>query len=94
MLLEGGNHPPDGENYGRFSHPDFDRHFAAALEATDLAERNALYRKAEEIAVEEAAWLFLYFRKRYRLLAPQVRDFPMNAIDRRYLKYVWLDYGK
>jgi len=94
MLLEGHNHPPDGENYACYKNPEFDRFFAAALESTDPAEQNRLYRKAEEVAVADAPWIFLYFLKRYRLVAPEVRDFPMNAIDRRYLKWVWLDNAK
>lgn len=82
--------PPDGENYARFSNAEFDRLYAEALAAVDPAQQNQLYAEAEKIAVEQAPWLFLYDRHDFRLLSKRVRNFPMNALDRRSMKYVWL----
>jgi ABC-type transport system substrate-binding protein len=93
MLLATSGIPPDGENYSRYSNPEYDRLYEAALAAVDPGEQNRLYKQAEEVAVQDAAWLFLYFRRDYRLLAPEVRGFPMNALDRRALKHVWLDHA-
>ncbi|NUN98373.1 MAG: ABC transporter substrate-binding protein [Candidatus Omnitrophica bacterium] len=93
MLLATSGIPPDGENYARYSNPEFDRLYEAALASVDPAEQNRLFREAERVAVEDAAWLFLYFRRDFRLLAPNVRGFPMNGLDRRHMKYVWLAGG-
>jgi peptide/nickel transport system substrate-binding protein len=90
MLLATSGIPPEGENYARYSNPEFDRLYEAALASTDSDEQNSLFAQAEELAVSEAPWIFLYDRRDYRLLSPRVRSFPMNALDRRYLKYVWL----
>ena len=90
MLVWGRNVPPEGENYARYSNPQFDRLFEEALKVTDVKEQNRLFQQAEEIAIEDAPWLFLYTLRRFRLVAPEVRGFPMNAGDRRFLKYTWL----
>ncbi|MBE7489962.1 MAG: ABC transporter substrate-binding protein [Candidatus Omnitrophica bacterium] len=90
MLLATASIPPDGENYARFSNAEFDRLYAEALAAVDPAQQNQLYAQAEKIAVEQAPWLFLYDRHDFRLLSKRVRNFPMNALDRRSMKYVWL----
>jgi len=89
MLVWGKNVPPEGENYARYSNPEFDRLFEEALRAVDPDEQNRLFREAEVVAVADAPWLFLYTLRRFRLVAPEVRGFPMNAGDHRFLKYVW-----
>lgn len=91
MLVWGKNIPPNGENYVRYQNDRFDELFEQALRVTDLAEQNRLFREAEEIAIDEAPWLFLYTLRQFRLVSPQVRAFPFNAADRRFLKYIWLD---
>ncbi len=90
MLLTTSGIPPDGENYARYSNPEFDRLYDAGLSAVDPSEQNRLFAQAEAIAVADAPWVFLYDRRDFRLLSPRVRNFPLNALDRRYLKYVWL----
>lgn len=90
MLLTTNNIPPDGENYSRYSNPEFDRLFEAALAAVDPNEQNRLYSQAEAVVVADAPWLFLYDRRDFRLLSARVRSFPLNPLDRRYMKYVWL----
>ncbi len=91
MLVWGKNIPPMGENYARYQNDQFDELFEKALSVTDISEQNRLFREAEEIAAAEAPWLFLYTMRRFRLVAPEVRGFPYNAGDRRFLKYVWFD---
>jgi ABC-type transport system substrate-binding protein len=90
MLLDGQNHPPEGENYSRYANPEFDRLYREALGATDPEEQARLFHEAEKVAAEDAPWVFLHFLRRFRLVQPEVRGFPMNAGDNRYLKYVWL----
>jgi len=90
MLLTTSGIPPDGENYARYSNPEFDRFYEAGLSAVDPSEQNRLFAQAESIAVSDAPWVFLYDRRDFRLLSSRVRNFPLNALDRRYLKYVWL----
>ena len=40
---------------------------------TDWAEREPLYREAERIAVEDAAWLFIYYYRDQALVKPYVK---------------------
>lgn len=89
MLLDGQNHPPHGENYTRYSNPEFDRLYREALAARDPAEQSRLFHEAEKIAAEDAPWVFLHFLRRFRLLQPEVRGLPLNAGDNRYVKYAW-----
>ncbi|MEM7248333.1 MAG: hypothetical protein AAF533_23565, partial [Acidobacteriota bacterium] len=62
-------------NYSRFSHPEFEKLINRAREITDMEERVKLYQQAEEIAVEEAAWLFIYYYGEEMLLKPYVKNF-------------------
>jgi peptide/nickel transport system substrate-binding protein len=48
-------------NRGRWSNPEFDATLAAALHTLDDAKRNALFGRAAEIAVAEAAVIPVYF---------------------------------
>ena len=41
--------------------------------------------------VEDAPWLFLFYAETYRLIQPWVRGYPINPVDYRALKRVWLE---
>lgn len=89
--------PPTGSspiNSTRYANPQFDSLFARALVTLDDAERYALYRQAEQIAVNDAPMLFIYHDLDFRLVQPHVRGYDGgNPMDRRDFTGVWFDYG-
>ncbi len=90
-LMWSKNFPPNGPNYSRFEHEEFDRLYIASLREQDRDKRFELYRQAENIVVEEAPWLFLYNTNRYRLVQPYVRNNYLNPQELPMLDEVWLE---
>ncbi|MGD8396453.1 MAG: ABC transporter substrate-binding protein [Candidatus Eiseniibacteriota bacterium] len=87
------NLAPHGPNATRYVNPEFDRLIDQALATTDDDDRTALYQRAESLVVEDAPWLFLFHAESYRLIQSWVRGFPINSLDHRVLKRVWLERG-
>jgi peptide/nickel transport system substrate-binding protein len=78
-------------NLSRYSNPEFDKIFSQALKVSDEQKRYALYKQAEKVALDDAAILVSYHRLSYRFEQPYVRNYPINAMDRRDYREVWLD---
>ncbi|MFQ3597906.1 MAG: ABC transporter substrate-binding protein [Chloroherpetonaceae bacterium] len=78
-------------NLSRYSNPAFDSLFSKALKISDERQRYALYKQAEKIALDDAAMIVSYHRLAYRFEQPYVRNYPINAMDRRDYREVWLD---
>jgi oligopeptide transport system substrate-binding protein len=55
-----------------------------ARRITNQVERLEVYRRAEKILVEEAAWVPLTYRQQHLLVKPWVRRFSPSAIDRSF----------
>jgi oligopeptide transport system substrate-binding protein len=60
-------------NYSGYSNPEFDALFERARFATDPDERRRLYREANRLAVEQAAWLFVYWYRDVMMVKPYVK---------------------
>ncbi|MDW8466413.1 MAG: ABC transporter substrate-binding protein [Chloroherpetonaceae bacterium] len=78
-------------NFVRYRNPDFDRLYDMALTALTDSSRYALYAEAEELALADSPLLLLVYDRNEYVLAKEVCDYPLNAMDRRDLKYVWLN---
>ena len=78
-------------NLSRYANPAFDEVFSKALKISDVNQRYALYKQAEKIALDDAALIVSYHRLSYRFEQPYVRNYPINAMDRRDYREVWLD---
>ena len=94
-LLYGRNARPVGEispiNSTRYSNAEFDRLYEHALTTPDRSERMKLYAQAEQIAVNDAPMLWIYYDMQCRLLQPYVRNYHSNAMNRVDLREVWFD---
>lgn len=82
---------PSSINAVRYKNPAFDALFENALAVQDQAQRYALYKKAEQLVVDDAPMIFIYFDEDYKFVQPYVRDYPINAMDRREFRGVWFD---
>jgi peptide/nickel transport system substrate-binding protein len=77
-------------NSTRYRNPAVDSLLELALATRDRARRMELYARAEQLAIEDAPMLILFYDEDYRLLQPYVAGYRNNAMDRRMYKYVWL----
>jgi peptide/nickel transport system substrate-binding protein len=95
-LFYGKNVPDDPKekspiNSFRYKNSRFDELFEKALATTDIAERNKIYQEAEQLAVNEAPLLFIYYDIDYRLLQSYVRGYALDPMHRVNFRYLWLD---
>lgn len=79
------------ENYTAYSNPDVDTLLEAARLEIDFDARLAIYQEAEQIIVNDAPWLPLFFSRSYFLVQPYVKDFSPAPMVIAYLKDVWIE---
>lgn len=78
-------------NTTRYRDARFDSLFAEAQRNVDGARRSGLFAEAENKAMADAPLTPLYHERIIRLLRPDVRDMPLNAMDLRDMARVWSD---
>lgn len=72
---------PAPPNYTRFKNVEFDRLYEAALNENDDAKRYDLYQKMDNIVVEEAPVIFLFYDETARFFRANVEGITNNAIN-------------
>ncbi|MCB9034370.1 MAG: ABC transporter substrate-binding protein [Chitinophagales bacterium] len=77
-------------NSYRFKDAKFDALFDKAVSTTDETERNKLYNQADQEVIDNAAVLPTYYDIDFRLLQPNVRNCPQNAMEYREFSEVYL----
>ncbi len=82
---------PSSLNAVRYSSPQFDSVFDAAMNEANLAKRNELFRRADQIAMNDAAIMPIYYELNDRLIQRNVRGFDINAMEYRDMTRVWFD---
>lgn len=70
-------------NSFRYKSAKFDEVYERALSTVDETARNALYNQADQIAIDDAVALPIYYDRDHRLLQPNVRNFPQNGMEYR-----------
>ena len=81
-------HSKSLDNNGVYSNPEVDKLIDQARSESNSEKRFKLYQDAEQIIVNDAAWVPLYHGKSYLLVKPQVRDYtpaPMIIPNYRYV---------
>jgi oligopeptide transport system substrate-binding protein len=81
-------HSESSQNHGHYSNPEVDALLEQARAAQDEAERLALYQQAEQIILEDAAWMPLYFGVENWLVKPYVYGFHIPPIKIPKFQYV------
>lgn len=76
-------------NTYRYKNSEYDAIFDKAITMTDDNQRNAMYAKADQKAIDDAVVLPNYYDIDFRLLQPNVRCFPQNAMEYRDLSAVY-----
>jgi peptide/nickel transport system substrate-binding protein len=87
------NNPKDVSpiNSFRYKNPKFDELFEKAIATTDVKERSRLYEEAEQLAVNDAVCLFIYYDEDWRLIQPFVRGYALDPMHRVNMRFTWLD---
>jgi len=78
-------------NSVRYQNPRFDSLFSAALQEVDVAKRFELYRQADQVQLDDAAIMPIYYDENTRLLQLYVRNFDQNAMEYRDMSKVYFD---
>jgi oligopeptide transport system substrate-binding protein len=73
-------------NFGGYSNPAVDAILEQAGVETDAAKSLALYRQAEQMLVDDAAVLPLWFGENYILVKPYVQGYQLNELG-----FAWLN---
>ena len=76
-------------NYFRYSNPKFDEVYEAALMEIDVEKRMKLYAEADQILMDDAVIMPLYFNVDIRLIDPDIQDFDINEMEYRDLSVVY-----
>ncbi|MCC7301104.1 MAG: ABC transporter substrate-binding protein [Bacteroidia bacterium] len=78
-------------NSVRFLNARFDSLFGAAMREVDDKRRYDLYLMADQVALEEAAYMPIFYEENYRLVQNWVKNFDANAMEYRDMTRVFVD---
>jgi oligopeptide transport system substrate-binding protein len=78
-------------NYAEYSNPAVDAILDAAAVEPDTNKSLEMYRQAEQMLVDDAAMLPLYFGQSYLLVKPYVKGYVYNAMGFAWLADVWIE---
>ncbi len=79
------------DNSSGYSNPAFDEKVAEAERTVDTAERMALFREAEQIALDDSAIVPLYTSVNLSLVAPYVKGWEENPLRTHPTRWMWID---
>lgn len=82
---------PSYPNSTRYRNAESSSALAEAVTTMDPVRRAELYRRAESLAMADAPAIMLFYEMHYRLLQPNVRNYPLDPMARVVLKRVWFD---
>jgi peptide/nickel transport system substrate-binding protein len=79
---------PTPPNYTRYQNPDFDALYEACLLENDAARRYHLYQSMEQMLIEDAPVVYLFYDETAQFARTGVTGLPKNAINLLTLKKV------
>ena len=87
-------HSRSSNNHGAYSNPLVDGLLDRAGVEQDVVERMKLYQRAEQVIVDDAAWVPMWFSgQRYALVKPYVKGYKLTPIAVPMLKEVYIERG-
>jgi ABC-type transport system substrate-binding protein len=72
---------PAPPNYTRYNNPQFDAVFEKALQETNDSARYKLYREADQLMIEDAPVVPLWYDEVIHLVQPNVKGFEPNSLN-------------
>lgn len=86
LLRSGGDN-----NYGSYANPAFDKLLSKAQQTVDLKERGRLMEEAEQMALNDYAWLPCYFLLTMDIVQPWVKGWVPNIRGFNRTRWLWID---
>ncbi|QHT67901.1 ABC transporter substrate-binding protein [Rhodocytophaga rosea] len=81
-------------NIMRYKSSAFDKLYDQALNAKSVEEANSYFLQAEQILMNDAPIVVLWYDEGYRLIQSYVKNFPNNPMQYRDLSEVYLEQAK
>lgn len=81
------NFSPGGPNYTRYSNETFDSLYNRSLLSSDAQERLDLYRKMDDLVLEEAPVIVLFYDESMQLTSRYLLGLPSNALNIPQFKF-------
>lgn len=78
-------------NYGRFSHPEFDRLMREQAQTRDQQKRMDLMHQAERIAIDNDAWVPIYYYVSKALVSQKLKGYVDNTKHTHRARWMWLE---
>lgn len=85
---------PSYPNMMRYQSDAFDKLYEAGLKATSQEEAFKYFMEAENVVMEDAPIIVLWYDEGYRLMQSYVKDFDNNAMQYRDFSHVYFEYSK
>lgn len=82
------NSSPHGPNYTHFSNAEYDKLYEQSIKETNEQKRGALYYQMNNIIIEEAPVVILYYDEVLRFTQKNIQGLKTNAMNLLTLKYV------
>ncbi|MGZ3863763.1 MAG: ABC transporter substrate-binding protein [Bacteroidia bacterium] len=77
-------------NTVRFKNARFDSLYSAGIKETDLAKRMDLYKRADQVLLDEGAFMPVFYDENDRLVQKNVRNCSANAMEYRDLRSTYI----
>jgi len=81
-------------NSFRYVNPEYDKLYNTAVQTVNDSARNYWYEQADQLAMNDAPMICLFYDKQYRLLQANVRNFPQNPMEYRLLRDTYFVPGR
>tara|TARA_B100001109_G_C18860643_1_gene473791 strand:- start:286 stop:1914 length:1629 start_codon:yes stop_codon:yes gene_type:complete len=81
------NFSPNGPNYTHFQSKQYDSLYEAAMKLPDLAQRKGLYRKMNQLIIDEAPVVPLFYDEVVRFIPPSISGVGVNPMNILVLKH-------
>jgi peptide/nickel transport system substrate-binding protein len=85
------NFTPNGPNYTHFSNTEFDQVYKNIIQETDIKLRNQKMTYLDQMLIEEAPFIVLYYDEALRFVQPKVQGMTINPINMLDLRKVYKD---
>lgn len=82
---------PSYPNMSRYANPAFDKLYEAGVYAQDEKERYAQFLKAEQLMIDDAPVIPLWYEEKYRLTQSHIKNYYSNAMNYRDFAEVYVD---
>ena len=82
---------PAPPNYTRYGNPRFDALYEKSLTENNDAEKLRLYQQMDQLVIDDAPVVPLWYDQVLRLVQPRVRNFKPNSLNLLELRRVYID---